>query len=54
MAIVIRDCAETDLDAVQAIYAIEVLEGTASFEIDPPDLEILSMLRPGLAREVLD
>jgi len=39
MAIVIRDCAETDLDAVQAIYAIEVLEGTASFEIDPPDLD---------------
>lgn len=28
-----------DLSAVQAIYAIEVLEGTASFETTPPDLD---------------
>ena len=34
---VIRPADRTDLDAVQAIYAHEVLEGTASFEITPPD-----------------
>ncbi len=31
------------MPGVQAIYALEVLEGTASFEIDPPNLE--EMLR---------
>ncbi|MDH3660210.1 MAG: GNAT family N-acetyltransferase [Alphaproteobacteria bacterium] len=33
----IRPAARSELDAVQAIYAIEVLEGTGSFEIAPPD-----------------
>jgi L-amino acid N-acyltransferase YncA len=35
---VLRACLSADVKAVQAIYAIEVREGTASFEIDPPDL----------------
>jgi L-amino acid N-acyltransferase YncA len=36
--LIIRDCTRADLAAVQAIYAPEVLEGTASFETAPPDL----------------
>jgi phosphinothricin acetyltransferase len=34
----IRDATDADLEACRAIYALEVLEGTASFEIEPPDL----------------
>jgi L-amino acid N-acyltransferase YncA len=34
----IRDCRPSDLEAVRELYALEVLEGTASFEIEPPDL----------------
>lgn len=37
-AAVIRPCRAADLDQVRAIYAIEVREGTASFELEPPDL----------------
>jgi len=36
MDIVTRTAVETDLKAVHAIYAQEVLHGTASFELDPP------------------
>jgi len=36
MEIVTRAAAEADLKAVHAIYAQEVLHGTASFELDPP------------------
>ena len=32
----VRPCRQGDLAAVRAIYELEVLEGTASFEIDPP------------------
>jgi phosphinothricin acetyltransferase len=35
---VIRDALDADLEACRAIYALEVLEGTASFELEPPDL----------------
>jgi L-amino acid N-acyltransferase YncA len=35
---VIRDAFESDLEGVRAIYRLEVLEGTASFELEPPDL----------------
>lgn len=35
----IRDARLEDLAQVQAIYAREVLEGTASFELTPPDLD---------------
>ena len=38
----LRDCREGDLEAVHAIYAREVLEGTASFELEPPDLAELT------------
>ncbi|HEY5633417.1 MAG TPA: GNAT family N-acetyltransferase [Burkholderiaceae bacterium] len=35
----LRDCRESDLPAIQAIYAHHVLHGTASFELVPPGLE---------------
>ena len=34
----LRDCRADDLDAVLEIYAREVREGTASFELEPQDL----------------
>lgn len=38
MPVAIRHATPADLDACLAIYAPEVLEGTASFELEPPDL----------------
>ena len=35
----VRDAAEADLPAVREIYAHHVLQGTATFEVEPPDLE---------------
>lgn len=35
---IVRPARAADLEAVQAIYAGHVLHGTASFEIEPPDL----------------
>lgn len=35
----IRDAGAADLEACRAIYAPEVLHGTASFELEPPGLE---------------
>jgi phosphinothricin acetyltransferase len=34
----IRQALEPDLAGVEAIYRLEVLEGTASFELEPPEL----------------
>jgi L-amino acid N-acyltransferase YncA len=34
----VRPCRAADLDQVREIYAIEVRGGTASFELEPPDL----------------
>lgn len=34
----VRPAQPPDLVAVQTIYALEVIEGTASFELEPPDL----------------
>ena len=39
----IRDALETDLEGVRAIYEPEVLESTASFELEPPDLAELTL-----------
>jgi phosphinothricin acetyltransferase len=39
---VLRDCRLEDLAAVGEIYAREVREGTASFELEPPDLAELT------------
>ena len=38
-ASLIRSVREADLEEVRAIYAKEVLEGIASFEIEPPHIE---------------
>jgi len=35
----LRDARESDMPAVQAIYAHHVIHGTASFELDPPTVE---------------
>jgi phosphinothricin acetyltransferase len=55
----IRPADPADLQAVQQIYALEVLEGTASFETAPPDAEEIgrrhrSVLEAGLPYVVAD
>jgi len=37
--LVIRDANEADAEAVQAIYAHHVLNGTASYDIEPPSVD---------------
>jgi phosphinothricin acetyltransferase len=37
MSILLRPSSESDLDDITAIYAHAVLNGTASFELNPPD-----------------
>jgi L-amino acid N-acyltransferase YncA len=37
-AILIRDAQDADMPAIAALYAHHVLYGTASFEVEPPDL----------------
>lgn len=44
----IRPATLTDLPAITAIYAREVLEGTATFELDPPDLVEMTRRFEGL------
>jgi phosphinothricin acetyltransferase len=34
---IVRDGRDSDISRITAIYAIEVKEGTASFELEPPD-----------------
>jgi phosphinothricin acetyltransferase len=38
MALLIRDSLPTDMPSIAAIYGHAVLHGTASFELDPPDV----------------
>ena len=38
----VRPCTREDLPEVRAIYALEVREGTASFELEPPSLAEMS------------
>ena len=35
--VIVRDATTADLAAITAIYRPAVVEGTASFELDPPD-----------------
>ncbi|SET25491.1 GNAT family N-acetyltransferase [Pseudomonas graminis] len=37
--LILRDARESDMPAVQAIYAHHVIHGTASFELEPPTVE---------------
>lgn len=47
----LRPAAPEDVPAIAAIYAVEVLEGTASFEIEPPDaIEMARRLTEVLGR----
>jgi phosphinothricin acetyltransferase len=39
--LVIRDATEADSEAVQAIYAHHVLNGTASYDLDPPSVNAI-------------
>jgi L-amino acid N-acyltransferase YncA len=39
--LVIRDANEADAEAVQAIYAHHVLNGTASYDIEPPSVDYI-------------
>jgi phosphinothricin acetyltransferase len=43
--IVIRDVADADMPAIQAIYAHHVLTGLASFEVEPPDVAEMTRRR---------
>lgn len=49
-SVMVRDAVETDLAAIQAIYAHHVLHGLASFETVPPDLQEMARRR----RDILD
>ncbi len=46
--ILIRDVADTDIPAIQEIYAHHVLEGLASFEETPPDRDEITRRRDAL------
>lgn len=48
MTLTVRDSTPDDMPEVQQIYALEVLEGTASFETTPPDLDELNRRRDAI------
>lgn len=47
-AIAIRDAADDDMAAIQAIYAHHVRHGLASFEIEPPDVAEMARRRQAI------
>jgi phosphinothricin acetyltransferase len=48
MSIVIRPSSESDLDAIMAIYAHAVMHGTASFELEAPDVAEMTRRRAAI------
>ena len=48
MTVLIRPAHDDDIDAIAAIYADAVLHGTASFELDPPDVREMAARRAAL------
>jgi phosphinothricin acetyltransferase len=48
--VTVRDAAEADLPAIQAIYAHHVLHGLASFEEEPPAAEEIGARRASVLR----
>jgi L-amino acid N-acyltransferase YncA len=48
MALLIRNSSDADIAAITAIYAEAVLNGTASFELEPPSEEEMSQRRKTL------
>ena len=53
LPILIRDARDDDMPAVHAIYAHHVLNGTASFELTPPDLAEMRARRAALLEKGL-
>jgi L-amino acid N-acyltransferase YncA len=49
----LRSATENDIPAIQAIYAHWVLHGTASFEIDPPDVQEIARRRADVVSKSL-
>jgi phosphinothricin acetyltransferase len=49
-ALTLRDSTDTDLPAIQAIYAHHVLHGTGSFELEPPTLQEMAQRRNDVLR----
>ncbi len=49
-ATTIRESTDVDVPAIQSIYAHHVLHGTASFELEPPDLEEIERRRADVLR----
>jgi phosphinothricin acetyltransferase len=49
-SVIVRDAAEADLPAIQAIYAHHVLHGLASFEEEPPAVEEIGARRTSVLR----
>lgn len=48
--LLIRPSEERDLDAITEIYALAVRDGTASFELDPPDHREMARRRKAVAQ----
>ncbi len=48
MTVLIRPAHDEDMDAITAIYADAVLNGTASFELEPPDVAEMTARRAAL------
>ena len=48
--VTVRDAADADLPAIQAIYAHHVLHGLASFEEEPPTVEEIGARRANVLR----
>jgi L-amino acid N-acyltransferase YncA len=48
--ICLRDSCDADIPAITSIYAYHVLQGTASFEIEPPCSVVISLRRGELLR----
>ena len=46
--VIVRDAAENDMAAIQAIYAVHVLRGTATFEEVPPSVQEMCARRAGV------
>lgn len=49
-SLTVRNCTEGDLPAIVAIYADAVVNGTASFELAPPDLAEMRLRRANVLK----
>ena len=51
MSILVRDSRDGDIPTIAAIYAAAVLNGTASFELEPPTLDEMARRRAALIEQ---